>query len=322
MGLLSWAGRRRASRGYAAGVALLQAGEFASAIGPLRDAAHAAPGWADAHNALGIALSVSARQEEALGAFGRALELNPDDVEAHSYRARSLAGLGYYDEALGAVRRALELKPGYTLALEQRALVQERMRAATASGVAVGRRRLDGDTVGDDPMWGPALHAFEGRLGTWALNREAVIAMWIGGQAAAQTVLDERARARDFLHSANSAILEEFHHAFARRMVVRFARPNIPRGSLPADGFDHFARRGGGGPPYDTRDIFLAHHALRGRRRGAAPHLRRAHAGRRRPAPRRRVRRPGAARVRSACRGPRLCRTAFHAPNCSCANTF
>ena len=343
MGLLSWVGRRRASRGYATGVALLQAGEFAAAVGPLRDAAHAAPGWADAHNALGIALSVSARPEEALGALDRALELNPDDVQAHSYRARSLAGLGYYDEALGAVRRALELKPGYTLALEQRALVQERMRAATASGVAVGRRRLDGDTVGDDPMWGPALHAFEGRLGTWALNREAVIAMWLGGQAAAQTVLDERSRARDFLHSANSAILEEFHHTFARRMVVRFARldrqhqrnltraqrdewllllddacgvfttpaglvethlldrqleyalegpddsqtgtgarnlepaltmaiaswilgptdrPNIPRGSLPADGFDHFARRGGGGLPYDTRDIFLAHHAL------------------------------------------------------------
>ena len=84
MGLLSWVGRRRASRGYATGVALLRAGEFAAAVGPLRDAAHAAPSWADAHNALGIALSVSARPEDALGALERALELNPDDVQAHS----------------------------------------------------------------------------------------------------------------------------------------------------------------------------------------------------------------------------------------------
>ena len=118
----------------------------------------------------GIALSVSAQLDEVLLALDRALELNPADVQAHGYRACSLAGLGYYDEALGAVRSALALKPGYTLTLEQRALVQERMRATTASGVAVSRRRLDGD----DPMSGPALRAFEGRIGTWALNREAV----------------------------------------------------------------------------------------------------------------------------------------------------
>ncbi|MDA1062267.1 MAG: tetratricopeptide repeat protein [Chloroflexi bacterium] len=140
MGLFSWVGRRSAARGYATGVALLQAGDFAAAIAPLRGAARSAPQWAEAHNALGIALSFSAQPEEALGALDRAIELNPADVQAHSYRARTLAGLGYYDEALGAVRQALAIKPGYTLALEQRALVQERMRAATASGLAVGRR--------------------------------------------------------------------------------------------------------------------------------------------------------------------------------------
>ena len=39
-------------------------------------------------------------------------------------------------------------------------------------------------------------------------------------------------------------------------------RPNIPRGSLPAESADEFAARGGSGLPYDTRDVFLAHHAL------------------------------------------------------------
>jgi tetratricopeptide (TPR) repeat protein len=340
---VGWIGRRRAGRGYDAGLALLQAGSYAEAVAPLRDAVRSAPGWADAHNALGIALSITAQPDEALGALDRALELNPEDVEAHSYRARALAGLGYYDAALDAVRRALALKPGYTLALQQRALVQERMRAATASGLAVGRRQLDGDAAADDAMWGPALRAFETRISDWARNREAVIAMWLGAQAAAQTVLEDRSRARDFLRSANSAILEEFHHAFARRMVVRFAhlarqhqrnltraqrdewllllddacgvfttpaglvethlldrqfefalegpddsqsgtgarnlepaltmaiaywilgptdRPNIPRDALPAEGADQFVQRGGGGLPYDQRDIFLAHHAL------------------------------------------------------------
>ena len=160
--------------------------------------------------------------------------------------------------------------------------------------------------------------------------------MWLGGQASAQLLLDEQRQARDFLRSANRAILEEYHHSFARRMVVRFARlarqlganltrgqldewlllldhgcgvsttpaglvqthlldrqfdyalegpddstsgiggrnlepaltlaeanwilgptdrPNILRGSLPADSFDEFVQRGGAGLPFDSHDV-------------------------------------------------------------------
>ena len=224
MRLLSWPGRRRAGGYYDSGVSLLHAGDSAAAVGQLRRAVRAAPAWAEAHNALGLALSASAQPSEAVGVLDRAVALRPDYAEAHSNRAGALLGICAYDQALEAVQRALDIQPGYTLALEQRALVGERLRGATESGLAIGRRELAGEAAADDPLWGPALRAFESRIGDWALNREGVIAMWLGGQATAQTVLDGQRQARDFLHSADRALLEEYHHAFARRMVIRFAR--------------------------------------------------------------------------------------------------
>lgn len=343
MRLLSWPGRRRAGGYYDSGVSLLHAGDSAATVGQLRRAVRAAPAWAEAHNALGLALSASAQPSEAVGVLDRAVALRPDYAEAHSNRAGALLGIGAYDQALEAVQRALDIQPGYTLALEQRALVGERLRGATESGLAIGRRELTGEAAADDPLWGPALRAFESRIGDWALNREGVIAMWLGGQATAQTVLDGQRQARDFLHSADRALLEEYHHAFARRMVIRFARlareeganltraqldewlllldqscgvstmpaglvethlldrqfefalegrddsangtgahnlepaltfaigswilgpsdrPNIARGSLPANSADEFVQRGGGGLPYDLRDVALAHRSL------------------------------------------------------------
>ena len=229
MGLFDWVGRRRAVDSYDAGLSLLSRGDYATAVLPLRKAVGAAPHWAEAHNALGIALTASDQATEAVGVLGRAVVLQPDYVEAHSNLADALLGLGLYERALEAVQLALDLKPGYTVALEQRARVQERLRAvaerdAAGAYAADGPVQLVGQAAAEDPLWGPALLAFEARIGDWALNRAGVIAMWLGGQAAAQLMLDEHSSSRDFLRSANRAILEEFHHAFARRMVVRFSR--------------------------------------------------------------------------------------------------
>ena len=227
MGLFDWVDRRRASGSFDDGVELLRAGSYAEAVIPLQSAVGAAPGWAEALNAWGVALVGCERSAEAVGALDQAVELQPGYAEAHSNLADALLGLGLYDRALHAVQLALDIKPGYTTALAQRARVQERLRNIAerdALGAADAAVRGVAQAAAEDSLWGPALLAFEARIGDWALNRAGVIAMWLGGQAAAQLVLDEHGQARDYLHSANRPILEEYHHAFARRMVVRFAR--------------------------------------------------------------------------------------------------
>ena len=93
------------------GGALQSVGRVAEAVARYRRVLAANPGYAEVHSNLGHAFRQMGQLQESLESCRRALELKPDLAEAHSNLGNALAALGQREEAAASYRRALTLKP-------------------------------------------------------------------------------------------------------------------------------------------------------------------------------------------------------------------
>jgi tetratricopeptide (TPR) repeat protein len=84
-------------------------GDYASALGDLREVVRREPGFADVHHVIGLCLSLIGRPEEAVESFDAALAINPRYAEAHVNRAITLQEIGRYDEARRSFEAASEV---------------------------------------------------------------------------------------------------------------------------------------------------------------------------------------------------------------------
>ena len=84
-------------------------GQYAAALGDLREVVRRRPQFADVHHLIGLCLSLIGRPEEAVDAFDAALAINPRYVEAHVNRAITLQEVGRYDDARLSFEAASEV---------------------------------------------------------------------------------------------------------------------------------------------------------------------------------------------------------------------
>ncbi len=82
--------------------AAIEAGRFADAVEPLKQALKLKPDYADAHYNLGVALNSLGRPDEAIESFKRAVALDPDDSESQFDLGEALYAKGKYAEAAEA----------------------------------------------------------------------------------------------------------------------------------------------------------------------------------------------------------------------------
>src|SRR5215204_908175 len=89
----------------------IDAGRFAEAVEPLRQALKLKPDFADAHYNLGFALHSLGQSAEAVEPLRRATQLDPADADAPVYLGAALAKLGRHAEAAAAYEQAARLSP-------------------------------------------------------------------------------------------------------------------------------------------------------------------------------------------------------------------
>ncbi|MFH1044094.1 MAG: tetratricopeptide repeat protein [Pseudomonadota bacterium] len=97
---------------FAAGVQLLDAGDFAGAEGELRRALELRPGHSEAHYKLANACKELGKRAEAERHYLAALALDPRHAEAHNNLGAAQQLMGRAEEAQASYRRAIALKPG------------------------------------------------------------------------------------------------------------------------------------------------------------------------------------------------------------------
>lgn len=93
------------------GSGLLDDGEAAAAVEPLRAAAALAPDSAAVHEALGRACFATSRIREARRAFARAVELDPSNAYAHYGLGRALERQGHLLSAARHFKLASAMSP-------------------------------------------------------------------------------------------------------------------------------------------------------------------------------------------------------------------
>lgn len=93
------------------GLASHKAGDLSGAETAYREAAAAAPGWADPLVNLGAALRSQGRKPERLDVLQRAVDIAPDNADALNNYGNALRDAGRLDEAIEAYRRGLVGKP-------------------------------------------------------------------------------------------------------------------------------------------------------------------------------------------------------------------
>lgn len=95
-----------------AGIALVQAGRGAEAIGTLARAVEQAPGRLDARFALGIAFEQTQQHDRAVEEFRRVVAAQPTHAGAYRHLGQALHTLKRRAEAVEAYRSAIALEPG------------------------------------------------------------------------------------------------------------------------------------------------------------------------------------------------------------------
>jgi tetratricopeptide (TPR) repeat protein len=95
-----------------AGIALVQAGRGADAIGVLSKAVEQAPGRVDARFALGLAFEQTQQLDRAVEEFRRVVAAQPTHAGAYRHLGRALHSLKRRAEAVEAYRAAIALEPG------------------------------------------------------------------------------------------------------------------------------------------------------------------------------------------------------------------
>lgn len=113
------AGRQQAaysSPDYEKARALMENGEFQSAIPVLQAVTRAEPDLAEAFINLGIAYRHNAQLDDALKALEQAIQLDPARAAGFHQLGILYREMGLFDESLAAYRKALQLKQDYALA--------------------------------------------------------------------------------------------------------------------------------------------------------------------------------------------------------------
>jgi tetratricopeptide (TPR) repeat protein len=117
----------------------LAAGRLDAAEAAARQAATAAPGVAECHNALGVALRVAERFDEAAGAYAAALAIDPANARAHNNLGDVHRLRGDHAAAVAAIRQALALDPGHVEAWRNLALCHHALEEHEAAAEALRR---------------------------------------------------------------------------------------------------------------------------------------------------------------------------------------
>jgi tetratricopeptide (TPR) repeat protein len=98
---------------YNLGVALLQSGRVAEAMGSFRKALDITPRHAESHYNLGVALAHQQRLAEAVAQYQQALEINPHVAAFHCTLGIALLQQGRFADATTQFQKALEIRPRY-----------------------------------------------------------------------------------------------------------------------------------------------------------------------------------------------------------------
>lgn len=93
------------------GIALLERGKDAEALGFLEDAVRLHPGNPSGHNNLGVALERNGQLDRAIGHFRSAIAIYKNDAQAYNNLGAALAKQGRFSEAAGHYRTAIRLRP-------------------------------------------------------------------------------------------------------------------------------------------------------------------------------------------------------------------
>jgi Flp pilus assembly protein TadD len=135
------------------GITLLDGGDAAAAVSPLRRAVRLRPGFAEAHNALGIALSRLGQGEAAAAALRAAIALEPDNGEFRNNLGHALEAAGQGEAAVAAYREAVARAPDAAVGYQNLGVTLARMgRLAEAEAAlrdALRRDPEDAATLGD-----------------------------------------------------------------------------------------------------------------------------------------------------------------------------
>jgi tetratricopeptide (TPR) repeat protein len=117
---------RDSSRLVLLGRLYAEAGAYADAIAPLRQAVALEPAAFEAWHYLGLSLYGLKRYPEALEPLRKAVDLNPEFFDSVNLLSKTLYALGDFEAALPALERAHNLNPSDT----QLTAVLERLRTA------------------------------------------------------------------------------------------------------------------------------------------------------------------------------------------------
>jgi tetratricopeptide (TPR) repeat protein len=110
------------------GNALCELQRYEEAIEEFNIAIGLNPNNPDYHNNKGNALAVLGRYDEAIKEYDIAIGLNPNNPDYHNNKGNALAVLGRYDEAIKEYDKALAIDPNYTLVLENKKKILEKLK--------------------------------------------------------------------------------------------------------------------------------------------------------------------------------------------------
>lgn len=99
-----------------AGIALVEKGDLAGAIGRFKAALKRDPNLYDANVHLGLSLAHQRNFDEAIPLFRKAIQLNPKRVEIYNSLGVALANTGKIDEAISQLKKAIRLDPHFAKA--------------------------------------------------------------------------------------------------------------------------------------------------------------------------------------------------------------
>ena len=149
---------------------------------------------------------------EALRYLDLALKIRPHDDTAWNNRGLALGSLGMYEEAIASYNRTLELRPDYDAAWNNRGLAYLKLfiKDSNRGEFNLARNRwaeaLESGKKSEDEDWPNDLSEallYVARIGQLQFARELI------GKSGLDEILFPLARAIDYLHSGESALIEK-----------------------------------------------------------------------------------------------------------------
>src|SRR5262245_17907164 len=149
---------------------------------------------------------------DALRYLDLALEIRPHDDTAWNNRGVALVSLGMYEEAIASYNRTLEIRPDYEAAWNNRGLaylklfIKDSNRGEFDSARSWWAEALESGKKSEDEDWPNDLSEallYVARIGQLKFARELI------GKSGLDEILFPLARAIDYLHSGESALIEK-----------------------------------------------------------------------------------------------------------------